>query len=121
LRRAAGLAVVAGLAGGHNVLPIVATSPMAGQNVVQRKVACLLAAVLTGESVAEEDIATGEASGWAGSADEVDEPDYGRDLEDGGWTVKIAATVLNDFGLSAVDQNESPPDVADVQRLVVLI
>jgi len=121
LRRAPGLAVVAQLAGGHDVLPIVATPTMAREDVVQRQVSRLLPAVLTGKAIAQENVATGKTPRWSGSADEVDQPDYRRDLEDRGWTVKVSAAVLNDLGLATVDQYESAPDVADVQRLVILV
>src|SRR5574341_251813 len=50
-RRTAGLAVVAGLAGGHDVLPGVRASAVPGQHVVQRPVPRLLAAILALEVV----------------------------------------------------------------------
>ena len=121
LRRAPGLAVVAQLAGGHDVLPIVATPTMAREDVVQRQVSRLLSAVLTSEVIAQEDVPAGKASSWPGSSDEVDQPDYGRNLKDGGWTVEVATPVLNDLGLPAVHQDKSAPDVAHVQRLVILV
>ena len=114
LGRAARLAVVARLAGGHHVLPVMAAPAMPGQNMVQRQVSRLLPAVLTGKAIAQENVATGKTPRWPGSADEVDQPDYRRDLEDRGWTVKVSAAVLNDLGLATVDQYESAPDVADV-------
>src|SRR5437867_12803003 len=94
LGRAARLAVVARLAGGHHVLPVMSAPAMPGQNMVQRQVSRLLPAVLTGKAIAQENVATGKTPRWPGSADEVDQPDYRRDLEDRGWTVKVSAAVL---------------------------
>jgi len=72
LGRAARLSVVARFAGRHDVLPIMAAPAMAGQNVVQRQVSSLLAAVLAREAVAEENIAAGKTAVWTRSSDEVD-------------------------------------------------
>jgi hypothetical protein len=88
---------------------------------VQREVARLLTAVLAGEAVAEENVASGEAPLGAWPTDEVDQADDGGDFEDGGRAVEVTPAVLDYFGFTAVDQYESAPDVADVQRLVVLI
>jgi len=102
LGRAAGLAVVARLAGGHYVLPIMTAPTMARQDMVQRQVSRLLAAVLTREAVAKENVPAGKTAVWTRSADEVDQPDYRRDLEDGGLTVQVPAAVLNDLCLATV-------------------
>src|SRR3990172_1420599 len=48
LRRAAGLAMVARLAGRDDVFPIVTAAPVTRKHVVQRQVSRLLAAVLAG-------------------------------------------------------------------------
>ena len=88
---------------------------------VERQVARLLAAVLAGEAIAEKDVAAGQATLRARSANEVDKPDDGGDFEEQRGAVEITAAVLDDLGFTAIDQNESAPDVADVQRLVVLI
>jgi hypothetical protein len=81
----------------------------------------LLAAVLAGEAVAEEDVAAGEAALRSRPADEVDEADDGGDFVERGWAVEVTSAVLDDLRFTAIDQYESAPDVANVQRLVVLI
>jgi hypothetical protein len=89
--------------------------------VVQRQVPRLLAAVLAGEAVAEEDIAAGEAANRSRSANEVDEADDGGDFEEQCRAVEVTAAVLDDLSFAAINQYESAPDVANVERLVVLV
>jgi hypothetical protein len=89
--------------------------------VVERQVSRLLAAVLAGVAIAQEDVAAGEPSLRSWSADQIDEADDGWDLEKRGGAVEVTAAVFDDLRFTAVDQYESAPDVADVQRLVVLI
>ena len=121
LRCVAGLAVVAGLAGRDDVRPLVGAAAVAREDVVERQVSRLLAAVLARVAVAQEDVSAGEAALGTWSTDEVDEADNRGDFEERGGAVEVAAAVFDDLGFTAIDQYESAPDVADVQRLVVLI
>ncbi len=117
----AGLSMVTALASGYDVIPLVAALTVAGEDVVQGEFTHGLATVLASELVAKEDVAAGEAALGAGTADEVDETDYGWDFEDGGDGVKVAAPVFDDFCLATIDKYERPPNVADVKRLEILI
>ena len=121
LRRAAGLAVITRLARGDDIRPLVRTAAVAWEDVVQRQVTCLLAAVLAGEAVAQEDIAARQSALRPRSANEVDKADDRRDLKERRRTVEVTATVLDDLGFTAIDQYKSSPDVAHVQRLVILV
>ena len=58
LGRAARLAVIAGLAGRNQVLPRVLAPTVPWEDMVERQVLRLLAAVLTGEAVAHKDLAS---------------------------------------------------------------
>jgi len=69
---AARLAVVTRLAGGHNVLPIMAAPAMARQDVVQRQVSRLLSTILAREAVAKENVPASKTAVWTRSSDEVD-------------------------------------------------
>jgi hypothetical protein len=76
---------------------------------------------LAGEAVTEEDVAAGKTALGPGSADEVDEANDGGDGVEGSRGVQVTAAVLENLRLAPVDQYESPPNGADVQRLVVLV
>jgi hypothetical protein len=81
LRGATGLAVVAVLAGGDDVLPVVLAAAVAGKDVVEGEVTRATSAVLTGVAVTQEDIAAAEASTGPGSSDYVDETNNRGDLK----------------------------------------
>jgi hypothetical protein len=61
-RGATGLAVVAGLAGGDDVPPVVLAAAIAGEDVVEGEVSRAASAVLAGVAVTQEDVAAAEAS-----------------------------------------------------------
>jgi hypothetical protein len=113
--------MIAAFTGCHDVVPIMAAAAVARKDVIQCQVARLLATVLAGEAVSQEDIAARETALRPRAANEVNQADDGRNFENGGGTMEITAAVLDDLGFAAIDQYESAPDVADVQRLVVLI
>jgi hypothetical protein len=73
------------------------------------------------ELVTEKDVSPGEASLGPWATDQVDEADDGGNLEDQGGGVEISAAVFDDLGLTAIDKYERPPNIADVQRFVILI
>jgi hypothetical protein len=90
--------------------------------VVQRQVAlAATAAVLAREVVAVEHLAPGQPHLRPGALDQVDQPDDGRQVEGVVRRAQEARRMLEDFRFAALDQNERAADVADVQRLVVLI
>ena len=120
-RRPAGLEVVAALTGRHDVLPVVPAAAMAGNNVIQSQVASGPAAILALELVAKEDVSPCEAPLRPWPADQVDEADDGRNLENRGDAVEVTAAVFDDLRFTAIDKYERPPNIADVQRFVILI
>jgi hypothetical protein len=101
LRGAAGLAVVAVLAGGHDVVPGMLAAPIAGEDVVKGEVSRLASAVLAGVAVAQEDVAAAEASAGARSSDYVDEANNRGDLKNEGGATQVASAVLQNLGLAS--------------------
>src|SRR5690554_2192052 len=79
------------------------------------------AAVLAGVMVADKDLAAGELHAWPGATDEVGQPD------DGGGGIDVAGrgdadeALFKNLGLPTEDEQEGPSNIADVERLIVLI
>ena len=121
VERLAALAVVARLAGRDEVLPGVAAAAMARHDVVEGQVVRLAAAVLAGVPVAGEDLAAGQLDARPRPADLVLEPDHGRRAVFGPRRPDHLVVVLDHFGLLAEDEAEGPRQVADVERLVILV
>ncbi len=117
----AALAVVARLARRDQVLPRVAATAMARHDVVEGQVVALAAAVLAGVPVPGEDLAPAQLDPRARPPDEVLEAD------DRGRAVlrprrpDHLVVVLDHFGLVAEHEPEGPWQVADVERLVILV
>ena len=121
LRGAAGFAVVAILAGGHYVLPVVLAAPIAGEDVVQGEVSRLASAVLAGVAVTQEDIAAAETSPGPRPSDYIDQANNGWDFKNEGGATQIAPPVLQHLGFASVHQDEGTTSIAYVERLVILI
>src|SRR5439155_10989336 len=121
LDRLAALAVVAARAGGDEVLPGVPAAAMTRDDVVERQIMRLPPAVLAGVAVAGEDLAPAQLDPRPGPADLVLEPDDGRRVVLGPRGPDDLVVVLDDLGLLAEHEPERPRQVADVQRLVVLV
>ena len=66
--RSARLTSITGYAGADHIFPEVFTTPIAGNDVVQGKLAALLAAVLAGKVVAVENLKAGQLALGAGDA-----------------------------------------------------
>ena len=121
VERLAALAVVAGLARGDQVLPAVGATAVARHHVVERQVVGLAAAVLAGVPVAREDLATAELHARPRPADEVLETDHGGRAELRPRRPNHLVVVLDHLGLLTEQQSEGPWQIADVERLVVLV
>src|SRR6185369_11008939 len=115
------LPVVARLARGDEVLPGVPAAAMAGHDVIERQVVALAPAVLAGVAVTGEDLAPAELDPRPGPADLVLEPDDRRRVIFGTRRVDDLVVVLDDLGLLAEHEPERPRQIADVQRLVILV
>ena len=110
----AALAVVAALAGTHQVVPGVRSGLAARDYVVQRQVARAHAAVLAGIIVADEDLFAAQAGAWVGPPDQVLQADDRGAVYRQRGRVDDLVVKLQNLGLSAQHQNESAPDVAHV-------
>ena len=121
LGRAAGLAVVAGLASGNKIFPGVLSAPMAREHVIKGELAGSFAAVNAGPAVASKDFFAGEPNLGTGAPDKTHEPDDRREGNRLRGTADGPARSFEDLGFTAEDEDERPPDGAHVQRLVVLV
>src|SRR5205823_2597686 len=116
-----GLAVVAVLTGGDEVLPRVPAAAVAREYVVQRQLTRLPAAVLARVAVAYEHLAPGQAHLWTGPLHEVHEADDRRKQEDVARAPEPTVAVLENLRFPPVEERERAACVADVDRLVVLV
>ncbi len=119
--RFAALAVVAALAGAHQVVPGVRPGLAARDYVVEGEVARAYAAILAGIIVADEYLFAAEAGARVRSPDEVLQADDRRAVYLEGGRPHDLVVKLQHLGLSAQHQNESAPDVAHVERLKILV
>ena len=71
--------------------------------------------------IKQEDVAPRQATLRSWAMDQIGEADDGGYLEDIGGAVQVTAAVFDGLRFIAAKQNQSAPDVADVQRLEVLI
>src|SRR5438309_1203957 len=94
---------------------------MAGDDVVQRQVVRLPAAVLAGMPIAGEDLAPAELDPGAGAPDLVLEPDHRRGVVLGAGRPDHLVVVLDDLGLLTEHEPERPRQVADVEGFVILV
>ena len=121
VKRLAALAVVAPLARGDEILPGVSAATMARHDVIQGQVVGLPAAVLAGVPVAGEDLSTAELHPGPGSADHVLEPYDGGRAELRPRRPDHLVVVLDHLGLLPEQQSEGPGQIADVERLVIVV
>ncbi len=75
---AAALAVVAGSAGGDDIIPDVFAPQVARNDVVDGQVQGVFAAILAGEVIATEDFTAGQLQSWPGTVHHVLQADNGR-------------------------------------------
>ena len=117
----AALAMVAGLARRHEVVPRMGAATVPGVDVVQGQLHALASAVLAHVAVTREDLASRQAHPGPGPPDVVLKPD------DAGCAVgdadrgHLVMVVLDHLGLLPEDEAERPPDVTDVEGLVIRI
>jgi hypothetical protein len=115
------LAVVAVLAGGYHVLPVVLAAPIAGEDVVEGEVSRPASAVLAGVAVTQEDIAAAEPSPRPRPSNYIDQANNRGDLKNEGEATQVAPSVLQHFGLASIHQDEGAASVADVNTAVSVI
>ena len=96
-------------------------APMLGHHVVDGQVAPHRAAVLARVPVAAEDLATAQLDTGLRSLDVVLEPDHGGRGDGHRHGVDDLVVASQELGLFRTEQPECAPDVADVERLVVLV
>jgi len=97
----------------------VAATSVSRDDVIQREVLHLVAAVLAGVPVTDEHLAPGELHSRAGSADVVLQPDDGGRAEDLPRRSHLLVVELDHFRLLAEHEAEGAREVTDVQRLVI--
>ena len=113
--------MVARLAGAHNVGPRVLPAFATGQHVIDCHIPGRRTAVLAGVVITGEDLVAGHLSARYRTLDHVDEPDHVGPFENVGDRVDVLPAVLHRLRLALADELHRPANVADVQRLVVLI
>ena len=119
--RPTSFAMVAGDASCHYVLPGVRAVSGSWLDMVNGEVLALNTAILTGESVSVEDCAPRKLALHEGFFDHVMQADDRRDgvrLPD---CVNVSLSVREQFSFPDTDEYHRPLDVADVERLVVLV
>ena len=94
---------------------------MARDDVVEGQVVRLAAAVLAGVPIAGEDLAARQLDARSGPANLVLEPDDRRGAEFRPRRPDHLVIELDHFGLLAEDEPKGPWQVADVERLVILV
>ena len=104
-----------------DIFPHVLAAAIARNDVINRKMVRLCAAVLAGEIVATKDGAARQFDAWTRSLDLVREANHRRARESRRRGRNVAATVQNDFGSAADEEHNRAVRVAHVQRLVVLV
>lgn len=79
----AAFAVVAGRTGRHHVCPDVRPAQVAWNDVVDSQIECVLSAVLAGIAIPPENLTAGQFDAWAGTVDQLFQPDDGRPGKNG--------------------------------------
>ncbi len=90
------------------------TSARSGYNVIDREIPTLLATILAGVIVANEDFTAGEFDSRTRSPDEVDKPNDSRRREFSRRRANHRAVNLKNFSFAVDDEDDGTPDVADV-------
>src|SRR6266567_1092265 len=109
------------MTGGDQVLPFVPPTAMLGNDVVDGEVAAAAPAVLARVPVPGEDLAPRELHAGARPLHQVHQADDRRRRDRHARRVDDLVIPLEELGLVRTEQVEGAPDVADVERLVVLI
>ncbi len=119
IRAAATLAVIAGGAGRHHVVPNVLAALEAGDDVVDCETDFPAATILASITVTTEDLPPGELDVWTGTPHLKLKPDDGwaRNLNRNGS--QVAAAVGHHCGFPPKDQYHCPPRRANVDWLEV--
>jgi len=108
-------------AGADDILPGVLPSSEAGYNVVEGKVAALLAAVLAGVLVPVEYLVAGHLALAVRPADKLPQADNGGKLYSLRERVDITEAVLYHLRFALVDKDDGAAGAADGQRFVTLV
>jgi len=88
---------------------------------VQRQGLPGLAAVLALKTIPLEGLTASQSRRRQGTADLIEEPNHGRQIEGDGGGPDIPHAVLQQLSLAFTEQHDGSPNRADVQRLVVLV
>jgi hypothetical protein len=94
---------------------------VAGDDVVEGEVVSGPAAIDARPTVPGEDLLACEADAWARSLDHVKEANDGGEDEGVRSRVEDAGSRLEDLGFPTQHQHERAADIADVERLVILV
>jgi hypothetical protein len=89
--------------------------------VIDRQVVTLSPAILAGEFIANENLAPGQFDTGSWPSNHVHEADDRgrREYRRGAREPTLGS--FEDFSLTADDQHKRPPDVANIQRFVILV
>ena len=111
--------MVAGAAGGHEVVPAVGAAAVARHDVVEGQLGCALSAVLAEVLVPGEDLPAREPHAGPRPPDAVLQLDDRRCAQGDARRPHHGVVVLDDLRLLTEDEAERPAQVADVEGLVV--
>jgi hypothetical protein len=89
--------------------------------VIYGEVTAAVTAVLAGVMVPDEDFAPGELDAGSGASDEVLEPDDRRHSKYGARGCHDLAVLFKNFRLTANDEHQRSPDIADVEGFIILV
>jgi len=103
LEGSATLSTVAGRAGAHQVLPLVAAPMVAWDNVIHRQVLGLPATILAGVIITSEDLFLGEFHPGARPFDHIHQLDHRGAQEGGGRSTDDPSAILQNLGLAHHD------------------
>ncbi len=117
----AALVPIAGWARADHVDPSMLAAAMTWNHVVNRQVMGLHAAVLAREIIAPENCAPREFDVRTRAMDLIAETNHRRSGKFGLGGVDVTATIQNDFGFAADEEDDGTVGRADIQRLVILI
>src|SRR4051812_15657017 len=104
-------------AGRDEVVPGVRTTTGARNDVIDRQISALLAAILAGVIVANEDFAPGQFDARSWTLDEIDEANHSRRFELSRRRADHRVVNLENLCFAVDDEDDGTPDVTDVERL----
>ena len=88
---------------------------------VEGEIAGMHAAILAGVIIAQEDFAPRQLGAWMRAADHVGQPDHRRGMDVVHRGVNDRVVQLQHFRLPVKHKDQRPPDIAHVERFVILV